>query len=189
MTKDINTGLVGNVIVGSAGDATAMDGTPLVADAHREFVTLFATFDENLSLYRDLNILRYTTHPESVVASDPAFKESNKMHTINGFMYCNGAGFEMKQGQRARWYLHAAGGDHGMHTPRWFGNSVSLFGRHVAAPELLPGESKTASMLADSRGRWLFHCEVHDHATAGMRAFLQVIIVYIKTTSIYDYAF
>merc|ERR1711871_940793 len=102
------------------------------------------------------------------------FKESNKMHTINGYMYCNGPPFALKQGQRARWYVHAVGSDHGMHTPRWYGSSIRLYGRSVAVPELLPGESKAVDMLPDSKGRWLVHCEVHDHAVAGMRAFLDV---------------
>merc|ERR1711939_169343 len=126
------------------------------------------------AVYRDINILRYAAPPETVNPTDPAFKESNKMHTINGLMYCNLKGLSVRQGQRVRWYMHSVGSDHGMHTPRWFGNSVTEYGHRRGVLELLPGESRVVDMLADNPGRWLFHCEVHDHATAGMKAFFQV---------------
>src|SRR5579872_2944425 len=59
--KDVDSGLVGAIIVTARGMAKA-DGTP--KDVDREFVALFNIFDENQSWYLEQNIRAYTYDPK-----------------------------------------------------------------------------------------------------------------------------
>src|SRR5437870_4561433 len=42
--------------------------------------------------------------------------------------------------------------------------------RRTDVVELLPATMKTADMIADNPGTWLFHCHVAEHMTEGMFA-------------------
>ncbi|MBI2858673.1 MAG: multicopper oxidase domain-containing protein, partial [Chloroflexi bacterium] len=168
-TADTNSGLIGPIIITAAGKAKR-DGTPL--GVNREFVTLFKVFNENASLHLDSNIARFA--PGAPGADPAAFEESNLMHGINGYLYGNQPGLNMRLREKVRWYLGAVGTEVDLHTPHWHGLTVSDSGRTVDFVSLLPIQTVAVDMLTDNSGTWLFHCHVDDHMDAGMVSLFKV---------------
>jgi manganese oxidase len=170
---DTNSGLVGPLIVTRKGSANP-DGSP--KDIDREFVTLWTVFDENASHYLEQNVNRFTGRPDRVMLrlEDPEFKESNLMHSVNGYVYGNLPGLTMKRGEQVRWYMMSIGTEVDLHTPHWHGQTVLMMGSRTDMVELLPGSMKTVDMAPDNPGTWLYHCHVNDHITAGMMALFTV---------------
>ncbi len=162
---DIYAGLVGAIVVTRSG-AAKPDGTP--KDVDREFVTLFMIFDENMSPYLDANIQRFAGSPKAVNKKDGEFKESNKKHTINGFLYGNLDGLTMRRGERVRWYLIGLGNETDIHTAHWHGNTALRRGSRTDTVELFPATTEVVDMHPDNVGAWLFHCHVTDHMAGGM---------------------
>jgi FtsP/CotA-like multicopper oxidase with cupredoxin domain len=106
---------------------------------------------------------------ENTATSDPADEEMNLKHSINGYFFGNTPGFEMNFGDRVRWYLVALGTEVDLHSPHWHGEKILLEGKtYTDVVELLPASMKVGDMVADNPGRWLLHCHVNDHMTAGM---------------------
>jgi FtsP/CotA-like multicopper oxidase with cupredoxin domain len=164
---DIYAGLVGAIIVTRAGRANP-DGTP--RDVDRELVSLFMIFDENMSPYLEANIKRFTQAPGTVNMSDEGFKESNKKHAINGYIFGNLGGLTMRRGERVRWYLLALGNEADIHTPHWHGNTGLRRGSRVDTVGLLPATTDVVDMQPENVGTWMFHCHVTDHMAGGMMA-------------------
>ena len=168
-------GLIGPMIITARGQAKP-DGSP--KDVDREFVTMFLVADENQSGYLDDNIKQYAGQPQTVNKDDEEFHESNLMHSINGYVFGNLPGLDMKVGERVRWYVIGMGTEVDLHTPHWHGQTLVSSGMGMGARtdmvELLPGSMKILDMLPDNPGTWLFHCHVNDHITAGMLALFTV---------------
>jgi manganese oxidase len=96
------------------------------------------------------------------------------MHTINGYVYGNGPGFEATLGERVRWYLMGLGTEVDLHTPHWHGATATVMGMRTDVVSLLPGSMTIADTTPDQAGIWLFHCHVNDHISAGMSALWSV---------------
>ncbi|MEP0547717.1 MAG: multicopper oxidase domain-containing protein [Rhodothermales bacterium] len=172
-TADINTGLVGVLLVTRRGAADA-EGRP--ADVDREFVTLFNVFDENRSWYLAENARR--TIPDAdleALTEDEVFVEGNLMHAMNGFVFGNLPLLQMTEGERVRWYLVGLGTEIDIHTPHWHGNTVLWNGHRTDVLPLMPAVMLTADMVPDSPGIWMYHCHVDDHLDAGMTGRYEVI--------------
>jgi hephaestin len=165
--SDVYSGLMGVIIVTRRGMARA-DGSP--KDVDREFVVNFMVADENKSLWLHTNVARYAGDPSSVDTNDDDFVESNLMHSINGYVFGNLPGLDMRVRQRVRWYVMGMGTEVDLHTPHWHGNTVLAMGMRTDVLQLLPASMIVADMVPDDPGRWLFHCHVADHITAGMLA-------------------
>jgi hephaestin len=74
-----------------------------------------------------------------------------------------------------RWYLFGLGSENDLHTAHWHGLRVVEDGsRRTDVVELLPASMKTADMVADNPGEWLFHCHVEEHMAGGMFARVNV---------------
>ena len=172
--KDINAGLIGPIIVTARGMAKP-DGTP--KDVDREFVTLFAEMDENLSLYLDENIQTYAGNPASVQKGtsfvDP-FYLSNLKESINGFVFGHTPMMTMQKGERVRWYVYAAT-NFEIHAPHWHGNTVVALHMRTDVLALMSMGMVVADMAPDNSGIWLFHCHVGPHFDAGMIARYSVV--------------
>lgn len=164
--RDSNAGLIGPILVTAKGRARP-DGSPM--DVDRELVTLFTVLDENESGYLGKNIALFAD-PARVDKADEEFIESNLKHVVNGYLFANVPGLEMKQCERVRWYLLALGTEVDLHTPHWHGNTGLMDGHRVDVVELLPASMKVVDMRADNPGKWMFHCHVNDHIRAGMTA-------------------
>lgn len=164
---DTNAGLMGPMIITARGKARP-DGSPV--DVDRQFINVFSVMDENASPYLQHNIDTFTGDPSSVDPADEDFGESNLMHGINGYVYGNLPMMRMRKGERARFYLMGMGTEVDLHTPHWHGNTVTVMGMRTDVAELLPASMKTADMVPDQVGTWLYHCHVNDHIAAGMMA-------------------
>ncbi|SFT65159.1 multicopper oxidase domain-containing protein [Arthrobacter sp. ov118] len=164
---DDYAGLVGPMVITKAS-AARPDGTP--DDVDREFFVQFKVSDENASPYLQRNIDRFTGEPATVKIEDEEFKESNLMHSVNGYVFGNLPldSMTMHKGERVRWYLMGMGTEVDLHTPHWHGNTVTAVGMRTDVVSLLPGSMIVGDMVPDDPGTWLFHCHVNDHITAGM---------------------
>jgi FtsP/CotA-like multicopper oxidase with cupredoxin domain len=90
------------------------------------------------------------------------------MHGINGLLYGNNRGYEMRVGERVRWYIIGMGTEVDLHTPHWHGVTLLHNGHRLDVAEVLPAATKTFDLEADNAGTWMFHCHVNDHLEAGM---------------------
>jgi hephaestin len=173
---DVNSGLVGAFII------HAQDGGPRWASptgVHREFVTLLSTFDENLSRYAEMNILKYAEDGDTVDRMDPEFKASNRMHSLNGYLHCNGPAAVAKQFQNVRWYMLSVGDSHDLHGPSVSGYTFSTSqdaAMHQVAL-LAPGMARSVDLNVDRWGKWLVKDAVVDNQRAGMEMFFEVTAV------------
>ena len=110
----------------------------------------------------------------SIDPQDDSFVESNLMHSINGFVYGNLKGLDMKQNEKVRWCAMGMGIETDLHTPHWHGQTLLFDGMRTDIAELLPMSMKTLDMVPDVKGSWLFHCHVNDHIEAGMSALFTI---------------
>lgn len=168
-SKDVNTGLIGPLLITAKGKARP-DGSP--QDVDREVVMAFAEMDENLSWYIDENIKTYALTPAKVQKPrGPSFIHpfgiTNLKESMNGFIYGNGPSPEMKVGDRVRWYIMSTT-NFELHAPHWHGNVVTA--QHMRTDVLNLGTMGmiVADMTADNPGTWLFHCHIEPHLQAGM---------------------
>jgi FtsP/CotA-like multicopper oxidase with cupredoxin domain len=183
--KDVNSGLVGAILVTRRG-AARTDGSP--KDVDREFVTLFMVFDENQGWYYDHNLQANRIDVKTVpraefnpVDTDGNFTflgtglaAVNFKYSINGRIFGNLSMMTMKEGERVRWYLISLG-EFNMHTAHWHGNTAVQDGRRTDVIPLLPAQMAVADMVPDNPGKWMFHCHVSEHLEAGMHAHFQVL--------------
>jgi manganese oxidase len=170
-STDINTGLIGPIIVTRRG-AARPDGSP--KDVDREFVTDFSVFDETDSWFFEGNSgpQRRQTHLKS---TNPVLREQNLMYSINGYIEGNIPGIIMRKGERVRWYLLSNGNEDDVHMAHWHGNNVVLNSMRMDTVFLGPMAMASADMMPDSEGTWLFHCHVNDHYVGGMIGLYQVL--------------
>lgn len=173
---DTNAGLVGPIVIYAKG-ALQANGLPEGVD--RELFALYTIFDENESPYLWDNIGRFVSDPGAVEyqmalagggdEGGGAWRESNLMHTINGYAFANGPGYTMGLGEHVRWYVLSIGSEADLHTPHWHGNTfLTPMGARMDMLELLPMSMKVVDMVPDNPGVWMFHCHVNDHFNAGM---------------------
>ncbi|XP_019666136.1 ceruloplasmin-like [Felis catus] len=166
MTIDINTGLVGPLVVcrnGSLGE----DGKQKGKD--KEFYLLATIFDENKSYLLDENIRTFTTEPENVDKEDPDFQESNQMHSINGYMYGNLPGLDMCLGDNISWHVLSVGSEKDLHGIYFSGNTFTSLGSRDDTIPLFPHISQTLSMTPDSLGTFNVVCMTTEHYLGGMK--------------------
>jgi manganese oxidase len=163
-TMDTNTGLAGPIIISRKGE---LQSNGKLKGIDREFIVLFTIFDENKSYYLDKNIVAFAPNAKDH-KEDGSFMESNLMHSMNGYVYDNLPGLNMKVGENVRWYQVALGTEADLHTPHWHGNTLLSAGQRVDILSLLPASHVTVDMKPDNPGIWMYHCHVNDHIEAGM---------------------
>jgi len=165
-SRDINTGLLGPIVVTRKGEAKP-DGSP--KDVDREFVVAFAVYDEMASAYIKENlILRAKTPIETITA--PNFREAIMFYTMNGYIGGNLPMMTMKKGERVRWYLFSSANGEDVHSPHWHGQTVISNMMRTDTLSLGPMAMTVADMIPTNVGTWLFHCHVNDHLDHGMVA-------------------
>ena len=168
--RDTYSGLMGAIITYSRGALNGKTNLPKGID--REFINIFQIFDENFSLYLEENVKEFTTVPVDI--EEGAFRGSNLMHGINGLVYSNLKGLNMKKNDLVRWYVIGLGGEWDIHTPHWHGNTLLESGHRVDTTEVFPVTVQVLDMLADNPGVWMYHCHVNLHLDFGMSAVYKV---------------
>nr|XP_035971510.1 ceruloplasmin isoform X2 [Halichoerus grypus] len=165
-TKDIFTGLIGPMKICKKGSLLA---NGRLKNVDKEFYLFPTVFDENESLLLDENIRMFTTAPHLVNKEDEDFQESNKMHSMNGFMYGNQPGLNMCQGDSVMWYLFSAGNEADVHGIYFTGNTYLSKGGRRDTANLFPQASVTLLMQPDAKGTFEVECLTTDHYTGGMK--------------------
>jgi manganese oxidase len=170
-TRDINTGLLGPMIITSRRMARP-DGSP--KDVDREFVTAFAQVEEQFSWLAESNLPPADSskrdgpmpNPSETAAGYPWFVK----FTINGFIHGSMPldALTMRRGERVRWYVMSSTNDFDVHAPHWHGNDVLVGGMRTDVLTLSFMGMAIANMVPDNVGTWLFHCHVSFHNSAGM---------------------
>jgi FtsP/CotA-like multicopper oxidase with cupredoxin domain len=171
-TKDINTGLIGPIIITGRGQSRP-DGTP--KDADREFVTAFAIFDETGSWFYEAPGAGKIGRALRLKASDPALREQHLLYTINGYTEGNLPLLTMKKGESVSWYLLSNSNEDDIHSAHWHGNTAISMHMRTDTISLLPMGMAVADMVPDAPGTWLFHCHINDHFEGGMVGLYQVL--------------
>ena len=169
-SKDMNTGLLGPIIVTARGTARA-DGSP--KDVDREFVTAFALFDETDSWYFSDPTRMGGSLPLRI--TDRVFREQNVLYSINGLIEGNLPLLTMKRGEHVRWYLLSNSNEDDVHTVHWHGQTVIFHHMRTDTVPLGPMDMAIADMVPDNEGTWLYHCHVNDHLMGGMQALFKVL--------------
>ncbi len=180
---DVNSGLMGPMIISAAG-TTKEDGTPKGVD--RELIVSFHEVFENESWYLEENIRTYTSDPDGqkilkdpfggpiIMAPDSDYLgDYNLMESLNGFVFGNLPGLEMKVGEHVRWYLMAST-NFEVHAPHWHGNTVVTQNMRTDVSTLLTMGMLVADMVPDNPGVWMFHCHVGPHLQGGMSSLYTV---------------
>jgi FtsP/CotA-like multicopper oxidase with cupredoxin domain len=167
---DVNTGLMGPILITARGKARA-DGSP--SDVDRELVMDFAQVHEENSVHVGENLGALLGRGPA-----PSHLETQNIYpwfvkfTINGFLHGTLPleAVTVKKGERVRWYLMASTNDFDAHAPHWHGNTVLIHGMRTDVTSITPMEMVTADMVPDNAGTWLFHCHISFHMTTGMQA-------------------
>ncbi|XP_072029141.1 LOW QUALITY PROTEIN: hephaestin-like protein [Amphiura filiformis] len=166
-----NTGLVGTCIICRKG---ILNEEGRRTDVNKDFVLLVTVTDENLSYYIDDNIHKYCTDPGSVDPDDEDFQESNKMHSINGYVYGNLPGLDMCQGDRVAWHVFGLGTETDLHTLLFHGNILNIRNHRRDSFSISPAIFVTGEMKTFNPGKWLLRSEVNTHYQAGSLALYNV---------------
>uniref|UniRef100_A0A4W3IUZ5 ferroxidase n=1 Tax=Callorhinchus milii TaxID=7868 RepID=A0A4W3IUZ5_CALMI len=178
--KDISSGLIGAMLTCKKGTLDA--NTLGRKDVDWDFVLMFSVVDENFSWYLDDNINNYCTEPSSVDKDDEDFQESNKMHTINGYLYGNLVGLEMCSGESVSWHLFGMGNEVDVHSAYFHGQTLIDRDHKVDVISLFPATFVTAEMVPRNIGKWLLSCQVNDHIEAGMQTLFTVKVCGANST-------
>lgn len=167
--KDVSSGLIGPLIICKKGSINAAE-----QHKYKEFVLMFSVIDENLSWYLDENINTFCTEPSSVDKNDTDFQESNKMHSINGYMFGNLPGLSMCEGEHIHWYLFGMGNEADIHSAYFHGQVLTFQMYRVDTLTLFPATMIEGHMVTKNPGKWLLTCQVNDHLAGGMQAIYEV---------------
>jgi manganese oxidase len=170
-SRDINTGLIGPIIVTARGMARP-DGSP--KDVNREFITDFSIFDETASWFFEHNASR-DKGGFRLKAADPLLREQNLLYSINGYTEGNLPLLTMKRGENVRWYLLSNSNEDDVHMAHWHGSTVVWNKMRMDSVPLNPMGMASADMVPDEVGTWLFHCHVDDHLRGGMVGLYRVL--------------
>uniref|UniRef100_H3ADM4 ferroxidase n=1 Tax=Latimeria chalumnae TaxID=7897 RepID=H3ADM4_LATCH len=171
--KDISSGLIGGLLTCKKG--RVLDNITLIRrDIDKDFILMFSVVDENHSWYLDENINTYCSKPSTVDKGDEDFKESNKMHAVNGYLYGNLPGLQMCVNESVSWHLFGMGNEVDIHSAYFHGHSVTNKGHRTDVINLFPATFVTAEMVTKNVGKWLLSCQVNDHIQAGMQELYEV---------------
>jgi hephaestin len=162
--KHINAGLVGPLVIYKKGrlDNPGVDlEVPLLFNIQNEMQSIY--FQDNLSLQANKTKLKIDT-------TALTFPESNLMHTMNGYIYCNGPTLQVNAGDKVRWMVMGFGSEADMHSPVFEGQAVEFGGQPVYSVGLMPSNTYVVDITANSTGTWDYYCNILDHIWAGMKS-------------------
>uniref|UniRef100_A0A667WZL3 Ceruloplasmin n=1 Tax=Myripristis murdjan TaxID=586833 RepID=A0A667WZL3_9TELE len=118
VTKDLYSGLIGPLVICRRSWASTEFILYYLSSSYYNCCIIY------YSRYLDENIRTQIRTPARNLKEDEDFIESNKMHSINGFVYANLNGLNMEVGDKVYWYLMGMGNEVDLHGAHWHGHSV-----------------------------------------------------------------
>uniref|UniRef100_A0A671M1Z5 ferroxidase n=1 Tax=Sinocyclocheilus anshuiensis TaxID=1608454 RepID=A0A671M1Z5_9TELE len=165
--KDIASGLIGFTCT-----------QKIRSDVDEDVILMFSVVDENLSWYLEENIEKFCSDPDETKQHmeyvDEEFRESNLMHSINGYVYGNLPALKVCVGRTVSWHLFGIGNEVDIHSAYFHGHTLVDRMHRTDVLSLFPATFVTATMIPRTEGKWLLSCQVNDHVEAGMQSFYEV---------------
>lgn len=110
--SDTYAGLFGIILVIAKPDNFDPD-TLMPTDGSREVFVHMSVMNEGGSFHIEENTRRSNTNLPAIkleeLLENETFRESNLMHSINGYVYCNNPSFRLRLGQKSRFFFYALG--------------------------------------------------------------------------------
>lgn len=173
--KDIASGLIGALLTCKKGTLNSSDKR---SDVDEDFILMFSVVDENLSWYLEENVERFCSESdrtkELMESANEEFRESNLMHSINGYVYGNLPSLKVCVGRPVSWHLFGIGNEVDIHSAYFHGHTLMDRMHRTDVLSLFPATFVTATMIPRTKGKWLLSCQVNDHIQAGMQGFYEV---------------
>uniref|UniRef100_A0A672MF05 ferroxidase n=1 Tax=Sinocyclocheilus grahami TaxID=75366 RepID=A0A672MF05_SINGR len=171
--KDIASGLIGALLT------CKQALLPSNSDYFYPFYQKRSDVDEdNLSWYLEENIEKFCSDPDETKQHmeyvDEEFRESNLMHSINGYVYGNLPALKVCVGRPVSWHLFGIGNEVDIHSAYFHGHTLVDRMHRTDVLSLFPATFVTATMIPRTEGKWLLSCQVNDHVEAGMQSFYEV---------------
>uniref|UniRef100_A0A8K9V811 Coagulation factor VIII, procoagulant component n=1 Tax=Oncorhynchus mykiss TaxID=8022 RepID=A0A8K9V811_ONCMY len=159
--QDFNSGLIGALLICKS---TAF--TDNGVRKSREFILLFAVFDESKSWYGEVGSFR------------ERFKKASarkQYHTINGYVNSTLPGLTMCQGRdHVFWHLIGMETSPEIHSIQFQDHTLQVMDHRKVTVEMTPMTFTTAEMKPSTQGKFLISCQIQEHRHAGMSAFFKV---------------
>ncbi|XP_031653861.1 coagulation factor VIII [Oncorhynchus kisutch] len=159
--QDFNSGLIGALLICKS---TAF--TDNGVRKSREFILLFAVFDESKSWYGEVGSFR------------ERFKKASarkQYHTINGYVNSTLPGLTMCQGRdHVFWHLIGMETSPEIHSIQFQDHTLQVMAHRKVTVEMTPMTFTTAEMKPSTQGKFLISCQIQEHRHAGMSAFFKV---------------
>ncbi|XP_051486280.1 LOW QUALITY PROTEIN: coagulation factor VIII [Apus apus] len=159
--KDINSGLVGALLVCRPGTLTSSGNQ----DVQQEFVMLFAVFDEGKSWYSE---------PGSPAAPRSLPHKRTDLHTINGYINGSLPGLTLCLKKQVHWHVIGLGTGPEVHSIFFEGHTFLVRGHRLSSLEVSPATYLTAQTMPVTAGWFRMFCQILSHQRAGMEALVKV---------------
>ncbi|XP_007538277.1 coagulation factor VIII isoform X1 [Erinaceus europaeus] len=154
LVKDLNSGLIGALLVCREGTLAEESTQPT-----REFVLLFAVFDEGRSWYSGTN---------GSLVQEP------KVHTVNGYANRSLPGLTGCHRKSVYWYVIGMGTSPEVHSIVLEGHTFLVRNHRLASLEISPITFLTAQTVLMDLGQFLLFCHISSHQHDGMEAYVKV---------------
>ncbi|CAN8188416.1 unnamed protein product [Coccothraustes coccothraustes] len=159
--KDINSGLIGALLVCRPG-TLASDGNE---GPQKEFVLLFAVFDEGKSWYSEQG---------SPAAAQPQAHNRTELHTINGYINGSLPGLTLCLKKQVHWHVIGLGSGPEVHSIFFEGHTFLVRSHRLSSLEISPATYLTAQTMPGTAGWFRMFCQILSHQQVGMEAFVKV---------------
>ncbi|KFO32846.1 coagulation factor VIII isoform X1 [Fukomys damarensis] len=163
LVKDLNSGLIGALLVCKEGSLTKERTQNL-----HQFVLLFAVFDEGKSWHSETKSLR-TQASDSASAGDWP-----RMHTVNGYVNRSLPGLIGCHRKSVYWHVIGVGTTPEVHSVFFEGHTFLVRNHRQASLEISPITFLTAQTLLMDLGQFLLYCHISSHQHDGMEAYVKV---------------
>uniref|UniRef100_A0A6I8PF49 Coagulation factor VIII n=1 Tax=Ornithorhynchus anatinus TaxID=9258 RepID=A0A6I8PF49_ORNAN len=163
--KDINSGLIGALLVCREGSLTE-DGTRDL----QEFVLLFAVFDEGRSWYSKKDGLPTPDRDSR------SWNFRSNMHTINGFANGSLPDLNVCKQKPIHWHVIGMGTAPEVHSIVLEGHTFLVRNHRETSLEISPASFLTAQTAPTDTGRFLMSCQISSHRNDGMKAYVNIEI-------------
>ncbi|XP_063102700.1 coagulation factor VIII isoform X3 [Cavia porcellus] len=163
LVKDLNSGLIGALLVCKEGSLTK-EGTPNL----HQFVLLFAVFDEGKSWHSERKDARTQASDSAPAGAWP------KMHTVNGYVNRSLPGLIGCHRKYVYWHVIGVGTTPEVHSIFFEGHTFLVRNHRQASLEISPITFLTVQTVLMDLGQFLLFCHISSHQHAGMEAYVKV---------------